>query len=202
MQERHDYESVAAMLDSLGTGASQESEAIDLSDVFSDTLKVKTVAYADIANRLEGRTEQQGSEAVHEEAAPAPQRAEARAEMPRLAVNTEMRGAAGALRSMVGGIGRELEEGIKREEEKRAEKGLVMPKLSVQDQISDLEKINEGLQESVFNGEQKGIIAQEVRWLSSAAARGNLSGLNDYMRELVLIRDQKVKEIKGRLHIG
>ena len=211
MPDDADYESVASMVDSLEMTAGQESAQVEIEDVFADSLKVKRIAYADILKSLEApearkaervqaaAAQPQAAGATRLQGAQAPQRP--RPEAPELEVGKEMAGAADRLRSIVGSAGRGLEESIQREEEKREERNLVMPRLSVQDQLSDLEKMAEGLQEGVFDAGQKKIITEEIRWLSSAASRKNLSGMNDEMRELVLLRDQKVKEIKGRLNI-
>ena len=70
-----------------------------------------------------------------------------------------------------------------------------MPKLSVQDQLSDLESIEQGMAEGTFDKKQLGIIANEIRWLYAASMREDTKGLSDEQKELVALRNQKAIEI-------
>ena len=51
---------------------------------------------------------------------------------------------------------------MKKEAARAPPKKLIMPKLSVQDQLSDLEAMDVGIAEGIFDKKQLGVIAEEV----------------------------------------
>ena len=69
-------------------------------------------------------------------------------------------------------VSKEIEETISKQKEEKKLKGLVLPTLSLSDQISDLEKIKEGLEERVFNEQQLDIIKLEANGLARLIAEG------------------------------
>ncbi len=202
MDSYSDYESAASLVDSMEASNVGEQATIDVGDVFANRLEVKTLKYAE-ADRILERGEVRRTETVP--AAPQQPRPQAQAQVqvrvPKREVTRETVSAASRLRSMVGGAGKELAESVSTKMEQAKEAELVMPKLSVQDQLSDLEKIKEGLNENVFNDEQLGIIVDEIKGMSQISAREDTSRMSADQRELVLMRNQRIKEIKGRLNI-
>jgi hypothetical protein len=192
-----DYDKIIEMVDAEGAQPSDASVSIDLSSAFADEIEVKELKYADVSAIVEGVEPRKESAPEIKQQQPEVQ---APVAIPKHETSKEMEGAAGVLKGMVGGAGNELEETVTKEVEKKKGEDLVMPSLSVQDQLADLEKIAEGIKERAFDKEQLKIISQEVAALSSEAGTGR-EGLGEEQLEIVMLRDQKVKEIKGKLHM-
>ncbi len=90
------------------------------------------------------------------------------------------------------------EAAAKPQEQKKPEQRLVLPGLSLQDQITELEKIGRVLDSDSLTGEQIGIIKAEIKGLMEN--RGSpASGLQE---GLAGIRDARLAEIARRLGIG
>lgn len=80
-------------------------------------------------------------------------------------------------------------------------KDLVLPNLSVADQISELERIIEGLRENIFNDEQFDIVVQEAYGLEQTVIdekkrlKGRPPSENELEKSLYDIRDQRLTEV-------
>jgi uncharacterized protein YoaH (UPF0181 family) len=208
LEDSLDYQKMSQVVDSADAESAQVSETIDISEVLSNRLAIKKLNYADVSARIDT------SGARRPEAEPEVQQRNVPEQfaVPKHELTGERVSAAERLRSMAGGVGKEFGESVEKIERKvakaeRAEKEkaggekLVMPQLSPQDQLSDLEKIEEGIGEGVFNGEQLKIIKQEVKALSSNAPREDTKGMNDEQREVAALINRRVKEIKAELNI-
>ncbi len=80
------------------------------------------------------------------------------------------------------------------------EDDLILPKLSASDQISELERIMEGLQQNAFDKEHMAIVKKEAYGLSKAIARERKRGIyggesSGMEQSLILIRDQRLSEV-------
>lgn len=78
-------------------------------------------------------------------------------------------------------------------------KDLVLPNLSTADQISELERIIEGLRENVFDGEHLEIVAQEVFGLDQVVAGEKKSkkkpvAISELDMSLQAVRDQRLAQ--------
>ncbi len=79
-------------------------------------------------------------------------------------------------------------------------KELVLPNLSIADQISELERIIEGLRENVFDLEQTGIVMQEIYGTEQMVIeerkklKGKPPSENELEKSLYDIRDQRLTE--------
>ncbi|MDE1824833.1 MAG: hypothetical protein KGH61_02330 [Candidatus Micrarchaeota archaeon] len=113
-------------------------------------------------------------------------------------------GAAASIRGIVEGAGRELggagkslegkmEEGIARARSRK----LVLPTLSIQDQIHDLEGIVKGLQSNAFDGEQLGVVREEV--LGTIELEKVSQGKKNEDQELAGLRDRLLDQAKNSL---
>ncbi len=89
-------------------------------------------------------------------------------------------------------VSKDIEEAINKQREERMFKGLVLPKLSLSDQISDLEKIKEGLEERVFDEKHLKIIKLETEGLSKLIAQGRQPNAPTDLAEL---RNRLLKEV-------
>jgi hypothetical protein len=75
----------------------------------------------------------------------------------------------------------------------------VLPTLSLQDQISELEKISEGLDEQVFSDEQLKIIKDEVYGLRDRIKGEKISATDEFQKSLINLRNQKINEVIKKL---
>jgi hypothetical protein len=88
------------------------------------------------------------------------------------------------------------------------EKDLVLPKLSISDQISELERIIEGLKEQVFDDNHKDIVLQEVYGLSAYIERNSKElrkrriTLNQTEQSLWSLRQQRLDEAMSLINAG
>ncbi|MEM0154487.1 MAG: hypothetical protein QW814_01480 [Methanothrix sp.] len=88
------------------------------------------------------------------------------------------------------------------------EKDLVLPKLSIADQISELERIIEGLKEQVFDENHKEIVLQEIYGLSaymeksSKDLRKRKITLNQTEQSLWALRQQRLDEAMSLINAG
>lgn len=79
-------------------------------------------------------------------------------------------------------------------------KDLVLPNLSLADEISELERIIEGLKQQIFDAEHMEIVAQEVYGLQQyvqdmkRGGKMSLESLSELERSLWDIRDQRINE--------
>ena len=110
-------------------------------------------------------------------------------------------------------VAKELEQMIKVEakpkvaepmeaEERKPEpqkESLVMPGLSLQDQIRELEKIGMGLDQGVFESIQLEIIKKEVAGLK--AVMGEITPADDFQKNLVQIRNSRLSEVSKKLGV-
>ncbi|MFI5412351.1 MAG: hypothetical protein ACHQX1_00485 [Candidatus Micrarchaeales archaeon] len=84
-------------------------------------------------------------------------------------------------------------------------KDLVLPNLSIADQISELERIIEGLKEHVFDSDHIDIVVQEVYGLQQAAneakkkQKGKMSEMSNLERSLWELRDERLQEATALL---
>ena len=88
------------------------------------------------------------------------------------------------------------------------EKDLVLPKLSIADQISELERIIEGLKEQVFDENHKEVVLQEIYGLSAYIERSSKDlrkrkiTLNQTEQSLWALRQQRLDEAMGLINAG
>lgn len=215
MEDTLDYDKIAADVDAIDNAATQERVTIDISATLANRIEIKNVGYDEMDRMLESMETRKAEVASAQETAQpqtvtqqpaaqplAPAPASQTPRVPQIQVGKEMESAGKRLRDMMGNAGKEFEQSVSQHVEEEKEKNLAMPKLSLHDQVDDLEKIEEGLNENVFDPEQLRVIGEEVGALDKIAARQDTSKAPDDQRELLVVREQKVKEIKARLNIG
>lgn len=192
------YEEMAELVDSIDISHPGEEASLDVSKILANRLTVKKVGYDEADKLLESMTLKPTT----------PQQEQSQVQQPHAQAQVLGRetlhaaaDAAMSLKNMVGGAGKEFAESVERKVEEVKEAGLVMNKLSVQDQLTDLEKIKEGMDENAFDNEQLKVIAEEVKGMAQISAREDMSKMSEDQRELVLMRNQRIKEIRDRLNI-
>lgn len=88
-------------------------------------------------------------------------------------------------------------ENVKRMTEKRIDiSGLVLPNLPVADQVSELERIIEALNENIFNTEQVSIVRQELEGLRQVIASRPDKGIDPAIAQL---RESRLQAALGML---
>lgn len=109
--------------------------------------------------------------------------------------------AAKEIKTLVGGAGKEYERKVSQEAVRVKKGGLVLPTLSVQDQISELEKISTGIDESIFNADMRKIVVDEVEGLSGVARGEKLENMERFQRDLSVVRNQRLEEVRAKLKL-
>ena len=189
-----DYKHAAEAADAIDKANRGASESVDIDAVFAEEISTRELSYQEVSRSLQkegfytepAQAEKQQVQAVVQSAQ-------------KQYLETDKKRAASSLRRATGGLGAEFGKIMEERKEQAEEKRLIMPRLSLQDQVSDLGKIEEGLQEHVFSDDQIVIIKEELRWLGGAEARVSATGIDQDQRELLAIRSQKVSAINGML---
>ena len=83
--------------------------------------------------------------------------------------------------------------------ERKPASDLVLPNLSLNDQLSELEKINLALEGNLFDNEQLSIVKTEALGLARSLRKSKPS--HDYQKELVELRDKRLKGVLGKLEL-
>ncbi len=79
---------------------------------------------------------------------------------------------------------------------------LIMDKMSLQDQISDLEMTCLGIDQGAFSEAQLAIIKREVKNLQRTAQKQDISKLDDAQKAIVKLRDQKLEDALNKLALN
>ena len=198
-----DYKEAVKEIEGVAHDA-EKTATVDMDLVFKDVIEKKTLNYRQAMKELVAFgpmvAEQQPEEAPAQaqqtaQKAPTAQRAKASASV---SVPAELeKEAAAELRKVVSGIGG----GISEIRERRMLEKLILPRLSISDQMSELEKIEIGNSDGSFSDEQKKLIRDEVKGLIVFIRKEDTSRLTDEQKELVALRNEKVNELKLQLGI-
>jgi len=194
------YDEVLSLIEGIeeGAGSQQRKSFVIDTASLSETLDIKQVDYNEVLKEFgietapEAESEQRAQMSV-----PKPEQAKPQgAPKPRAKPNPsyfkkDLEEAASRL-GVIAKAGSEISNVVKEEKEKAKTKGLVLPTLSINDQISDLEKISEGLKEQVFTKEQIDIIVLEANGLARLIAQGKQPTVPTDLAEL---RNRLLKEI-------
>ncbi len=78
----------------------------------------------------------------------------------------------------------------------------VMGKLSVQDQISDLEKISMGLDQKAFDEAQMKLIREEVSALQNATKGQDAEKFEEPQRGMIMLRNQRLQDVINKLSVN
>ena len=116
-----------------------------------------------------------------------------------VSANKEMISAAREIGGIVGGAGKELGGMIQESITKAKMKKLILPNLSVQDQIHELEGIRDGIDQKVFDQEQLRIIRQEIDGVREIGKMLKGVGVEPSQAEMVALRDKLVLDVGNKL---
>lgn len=190
------YKEAISIIEQIEGEKEEEREyMIDPSNI-EPNLPVRTVSYKEVLAQLpliKGVEKEVAEEEqkVQQPVAPAPTPQKIKPIKPREVIFSKELSEAAARLSKITNIS-EVETKIKEAREKRMVKKLVLPTLSINDQISDLEKISEGLDEHVFSKEQLKIIKEEAQGLARLIAEGKQPTTPE---DLVGLRNQLLRQV-------
>ncbi|MEM0094310.1 MAG: hypothetical protein QXV17_00800 [Candidatus Micrarchaeaceae archaeon] len=186
-----EYEDIIRLVGEIESASTQaESVIIDPGSALRNSIQEKAYSYEDayrIISSMEG-VKVQPQAAVQQQ----PQQI-------RHARPGEAAKAAEEIRKLVGKASAEFEESMLHEIRKVKVGKLILPTLSLQDQLSELEKINEGLDENVFNDEQLKVIRQEVFGLAETLRYEKPKSLDAFQASLAAMRAKRLEEAEARL---
>lgn len=94
------------------------------------------------------------------------------------------------------------ERAIVKRQQSRGKGKTVMQTLSVQDQISDLEKISLGLDQKAFDDEQMKLIKEEVYALQDFVKEQNIDKLEESQRSFTLLRNRRLQDVINKLSVN
>lgn len=107
--------------------------------------------------------------------------------------------AAKEIGGIIGGAGKELQEQISEGIYKAKTSKLILPGLSIQDQVHELEGIEQGLNQEAFDSEQLKIIRQEVSGVEESAKRQESQMADESQKEMFDVRARLIFEIRNKL---
>lgn len=76
---------------------------------------------------------------------------------------------------------------------------LILPTLSLQDQVHELEGINEGLGLNAFDDDHLRVVRYEISGLSNLVKGERTTTTDDFQRSLIELRNRRLSEVSGRL---
>ena len=114
----------------------------------------------------------------------------------------ERKKAARVLGGIVKSIGKEFEQTVSRKTEQAGDETLMMPKLSLSDQIHDLKMIDEGLDQGIFDANYLEVINAEISNLYSVVVSEKPESTNQDQTDLRRIRDSLCKSAYNKLNFG
>jgi hypothetical protein len=100
---------------------------------------------------------------------------------------------------IISSAGREFENKVAAEAVKIKKEKIILPTLSIQDQISDLEKMSEGIDENVFNEEQLDIIRLEAGGMDDRIKYEKQIPADEFQKSLVDLRNRRLQEVLSKL---
>ncbi len=192
---------VATISEAEGAVTGERAAEVSIDAALENRLEMQELPYsraADIINLAEGGYAYTPSTQAVRPTAPKAAVAPRRAPAP---VSPETVEAAREIKSLVGSAGREYEQKVSREAEKVRKGELVLPSLSIQDQISELEKISMGIDEKVFNSDMRKIIIDEVSGLNGKVKGEKLENRDVFQRNIIAVRNQRLDEAMTKLGV-
>ena len=201
-----DYNESVSLIDSIQAKDTEVRTVV--ADIYDLGAEISIREYlgiesADLVKGMDKQTE--GTKAADEAAKPAAQKPKEKQIKPTAEmlsrINERKREVAKELEEMikVEAKPKAAEPKVAQEEPEAHKEVLVLPGLSVQDQIRELEKIEIGLDQGVFESIQLEIIRKEIAGLK-AAAEATIPA-DDFQRNLVQIRDSRLNEVSKKLGV-
>lgn len=218
-----DYEEAEALLNRLEADQEKKAVTIDLKQALSESIETKQYDEKEVGRTVEmldsfstqqaQKAQQQRPQRAQAKAAPQAQRqapaVEAEQRPSPKITNVGQQGSkqmfsrqeigsiASDLHTMFGGMRGKRQ--VKKAGPQQVDtKALILANLSLQDQLTELEKISLGIDKSIFNSSQLEIIKYEIRGLNAARKLASEQNLD---KGLVQLRDARLKEVINKLGI-
>jgi len=205
IKTKSEYEQIVEFIKGIEQEAQKPQQAsIDLSNLFKESNKKSTHTYLDLLNKI--NTIESNSEG---------QRIRAQKTVPKesqlIASGVQQSSRASAVPTATQQsfeVPESPQQPKSKIRVKYNEKDLVLPKLSIADQISELERIIEGLKEQVFDDTHKEIVLQEVYGLNAYIDRSSKDlkkrrmTLNQTEQSLWMLRQQRLDEAISLINAG
>lgn len=207
-----EYTTVAQALDSIEQGNEQKVLVVDPNQALSEQVKISGYDYDSACKQIGGiesvlSAEQQAaaqkapivpSVNVGQRANQIRQRiGEAEIQKRMGVIDKEVLDAAKDLGRLIGGAGKGFEQMMQERITKIQTKKLVLPNLSLQDQIHELEGVLEALDQNALDSDQLKIVRLEIAGVS--ASRRQEKPQDDSQRSLIASRDKLLSDIGNRL---
>jgi len=188
-----EYDEIVSRLEAIEASSQKpESIVIDTGKAFSNKIEARAYSYDEtraLISRLEGvkKIETAPSSAERVQFAgiqqPRPQMPDITSEIKHI-VSTASES-----------FEKDLEKGLEKIETSK----LILPSLSLQDQLSELEKISEGLDEQVFDEEQLKIIVAEVKGLRERI-KFEKTPPGQFQSSFLVPRNNRLTEVENKLY--
>ena len=218
MEDGSDYEKAVSLIGTAGVASAPI--AIDLEEVLANRMNIRRIGYSEVSGLLEiieaRKAEGEGTskEMVQKRVERGKQFfgkevSEAGKELGKveeilgkeLGGSAMVNSAARELEAVAKSVETEFEEFVRRNMGKPKASGLVLPRLSLPDQLSELEQISAGLDRGTFNAGQRKTIVSEIVGLDAVASKEGARFISDDVNGLADLRSRRIRDIKGKLNI-
>lgn len=194
--ENTNYDRLVKMLDEIEIGEEEtRSVVIKPKEAFATQMQISIYDYNKAVREIGFSESTRG----YEQRQPAPEGAA----IPKIQVENnlarERSDAANEIKHLIGGAGREFEDVIGREVATLPKEKLILPTLSLQDQIHELEGIKKAMQTNALNENQIDVVKLEIAGLNEQMKSEKLTLDDEFQRSLFELRNKLLGEIKNRL---
>ncbi|MDE1827800.1 MAG: hypothetical protein KGH65_01425 [Candidatus Micrarchaeota archaeon] len=207
-----DYTTVAQALEAIEQGSEQKVLVVDANQALADQVKILGYDYDTACKKIGGiemlvTAEQQAAAQkvqivpnvnVAEKASQIRQRIGEADIQKRIGVlDKEMLDAAKDVGKMLGNVSKGFEQMVESRVSKIQTKKLVLPSLSLQDQMHELEGILDALDQNALDAEQLKIVRLEIAGVNASRQRGKPQ--DESQQPLIAARDKLLSDIGNRL---
>ncbi len=196
-EEIVDYDQVVDALEEMEKeGDEAKSVVINTKDALSYQIKTDTYDYERVCKEI---AETEGGKIPEvEEAVIKQEKINVANKMPVKSVAKESFDAAKEIKQLIGGAGKEFEQVVEEEAKKINKEKLVLPTLSLQDQIRELESIKEGIENRAFTDDQLSIVKSEIIGLSEQVRYEKTNSKDQFQRSLIELRNKLLGDLRNK----
>ncbi len=189
------YPEASKIIDSVSGGANEGVMVIKSDQIMSSMLDIKEIDYENALSVLGNVPTNEGERRVEVKKPSVTPSEGAGKEV----ANQEVEEAAKAITNIVGIATKKVEEDVTKEFTRIRKGKLLLPTLSLQDQINELTSISEGLDENVFDSWHMDIIKYEVSGLTEYVKYEKTKETDEFNKMLIKLRDSKLDEVNEKL---
>ncbi|MGC8538327.1 MAG: hypothetical protein ACP5MK_00450 [Candidatus Micrarchaeia archaeon] len=189
------YPEASKIIDSVSGGANEGVMVIKSDQIMSSMLDIKEIDYENALSVLGNVPTNEGERRIEVKKPSVTPPEGAGKEV----ANQEVEEAAKAITNIVGIATKKVEEDVTKEFTRIRKGKLLLPTLSLQDQINELTSISEGLDENVFDSWHMDIIRYEVSGLTEYVKYEKTKETDEFNKMLIKLRDSKLDEVNEKL---